>query len=340
MTSSRRLLDRVEVWEFPRSDDEGDYAQLRYLHELVLWQEGTYIYRSVVPGDPGEPVDLAAIPALEPLPVHLTWTPWKPSYTEATDSVSPSSVFVKTPKYMELDDEPGSVIALRDRQRREIEVYEMLRLFPQRNIGVYHGCIRVHSPEGLDVASAMVLHRYPITLVDAMKAGRDPASIPLDRRRVCAGVKAGLEHLHGLGLAHNDVTPFNIVLDARGEPALIDFESTSAEGETKDPLEGTHLWFRPNSKSERSNDMYALGLIARFLDGAVPGSEPWVRECLSPSPCMILIPVPPLPGGDSKGRQLDRRVPRTQGAGSVYGVDTARRAGMCEDLNLSVTHAL
>jgi len=65
-------------------------------------------------------------------------------------------------------------------------------------------------------------------------AGRSAAGLraggaltPRDVRRAGAGVAAALAHCHTHGIAHRDVKPANVLLDATGEPTLVDFGSAA-----------------------------------------------------------------------------------------------------------------
>ncbi|KAK5798648.1 hypothetical protein VI817_004938 [Penicillium citrinum] len=45
------------------------------------------------------------------------------------------------------------------------------------------------------------------------------------------GLRAGILHLHSLGLFHNDINPGNVMLDEDGNFILIDFDSCRHIGE-------------------------------------------------------------------------------------------------------------
>jgi serine/threonine protein kinase len=56
----------------------------------------------------------------------------------------------------------------------------------------------------------------------------------LDKEAFLAGVESAVDYIHSLGLAHNDINPFNIMVreadDASCSPVLIDFDSCGPFG--------------------------------------------------------------------------------------------------------------
>jgi serine/threonine protein kinase len=47
---------------------------------------------------------------------------------------------------------------------------------------------------------------------------------PLDADKCWNGIKDGVEHLHSLGIIHNDLNPRNVMLDSEDTPVIIDFD--------------------------------------------------------------------------------------------------------------------
>ena len=102
---------------------------------------------------------------------------------------------------------------------------EILRQNPHHNIAKYLGCVA--NKQGR--ISGLVFVKYPITLGQMLRDGTH-----FDRQRCLRGIKAGISHLHGLGLIHNDINPENIMMDGvvdDMEPVIIDFDSCRKEDE-------------------------------------------------------------------------------------------------------------
>lgn len=62
-----------------------------------------------------------------------------------------------------------------------------------------------------------------------------------DKIALYKGLEDGIRHLHGLGLAHNDISPNNIMMDSENKPIIIDFDSAKPIGEQL-VKGGTMIW--------------------------------------------------------------------------------------------------
>ncbi|KAI1318033.1 kinase-like domain-containing protein [Xylariaceae sp. FL0255] len=133
----------------------------------------------------------------------------------------------------------------------EAEACEILRKHPHRNIAQYLGCVvQAGRIRGLGFA------KYPITLSQLLKE-----KTHFDRSRCLRGIEAGVSHMHGLGLVHNDLNPSNIMMDG-DEPVIIDFDSCKREGDELGSKAGTHGWTpEGESHSRRENDLYSLSKL-------------------------------------------------------------------------------
>lgn len=73
-----------------------------------------------------------------------------------------------------------------------------------------------------------------------------------------------MDHLHSLGLAHNDINPSNIMVKG-GVPILIDFGSCQPYGTRLQSL-GTSGWYEELLfTSEKKHDTYALGKLREWF---------------------------------------------------------------------------
>lgn len=116
------------------------------------------------------------------------------------------------------------------------------------------------------------MRKYKHTLHDAVRSGA-----ALDRNVILSGIAKGLQSLHGaLGLVHNDINPENIMLDDKGHPEIIDFDSCRRLGKTYKRSKKNFGWERKPEGPEphtstKASDEYALrlSLITQYLDGKV-----------------------------------------------------------------------
>ncbi|KAJ5735414.1 uncharacterized protein N7483_000539 [Penicillium malachiteum] len=89
-----------------------------------------------------------------------------------------------------------------------------------------------------------------------------------------AGLESVIQHLHGLGWAHNDLIPANILVSEAGQPVLIDFGGCQKFGERLKYIRGTKDWIEGKiedyTTSEAQHDIFALGKIKDWLDTSNP----------------------------------------------------------------------
>lgn len=145
-----------------------------------------------------------------------------------------------------------------DNLLREARLLEIVRKDPHPGVVGYHGCV-------LDPATgritALALQRLGSTLYHAKERG------DIEDAQAClAGIRSGIEHLHRLGIVHNDLTPLNVMLDSTGSPVIIDFDTASAIGQ---PIGkgATPGWTRPDVKiGSADNDWYSFALLQKFLE--------------------------------------------------------------------------
>ncbi len=117
-----------------------------------------------------------------------------------------------------------------------------------------------------------MMRRYPSTLF-ARQANQD--ATPLDKAACFQGIVAGARHLHALGVAHNDINPYNVMLDGDNHPVIIDLGSCKHLGLELTEV-GTPGWNEGfEDVSSTKNDEIGLGKIHKWLgiSGTYPGAN-------------------------------------------------------------------
>ncbi|CAG7924489.1 unnamed protein product [Penicillium olsonii] len=102
---------------------------------------------------------------------------------------------------------------------RAPEIYETLREHPHPALGRSLGCIVGEDGR----VTGLVLVKYEKTLFE--RAFRMASFGEEEEARCIEAVEAGLQHLHSLGMAHNDLSPLNVMFTDEGEAVLIDFDA-------------------------------------------------------------------------------------------------------------------
>ncbi|KAH9823761.1 serine/threonine-protein kinase-like protein [Teratosphaeria destructans] len=140
---------------------------------------------------------------------------------------------------------------------REVEVLETLKQNPHPNIVRYMGCL---VERGLVVG--LVFDRLSKTLEERLKEHDRDFSIDAYMNSITSVV----EHLHSLGLAHNDINPNNIMVDEVDTIFVIDYGSCQPFG-FELITAGTRGWIDEDfTVSARHHDLLALKKIRNWLD--------------------------------------------------------------------------
>ncbi|KAJ7174624.1 hypothetical protein C8R46DRAFT_1081426 [Mycena filopes] len=143
----------------------------------------------------------------------------------------------------------------------EMWVCEDLRRSLHQNVCKYLGY--EPTPDGKRLLG-LYFERHEMHLFSAVHD-----KVVFDPDAVVDGVRQGLEHLHSLGYAHNDINPANILLQAGDttRPVIIDFDSCHQIGESlKGKKAGTPGWDYESDVSLAQNDFDGLAKVQTWLE--------------------------------------------------------------------------
>ncbi|CAA7260740.1 unnamed protein product [Cyclocybe aegerita] len=229
---------------------------------VVIWTEDSQIYKAEHSTLKIHEVNEDVLNTLNGTPIPKTHIqpPWTPDTTAVAETVLPQ-VHIKTQQGLWRYDGSASIA---DAVREEVRILETISRSPHPNLCHYYGCIQ----EG-DRIAGIGLQKYKCTLFEAMSGNEESQSSTLDVASVAAGIQAGLDHLHSLGLAHNDINPHNIMLDDSGNPVIVDFDSCASIGATTSA--GTPGWSKWPAASDPENDTHGFNLVIKFLRGEYNG---------------------------------------------------------------------
>ncbi|KAF2766892.1 hypothetical protein EJ03DRAFT_254282, partial [Teratosphaeria nubilosa] len=159
--------------------------------------------------------------------------------------------YIKRPKLLCLDD-PEETKLLPALLLGEITILERLKVQHHPNIARYFGCTTRRGR-----ITGIVLEKYEVIL--QYRFEDDPRR--LDIQGCMKQIQEGIEHLHSLGLAHNDLNPMNIGFTKDDVPVIFDFGSCREFGE---PLisAGTPGWVDEDCvESAAQNDIAVLARL-------------------------------------------------------------------------------
>ncbi|KAJ7454782.1 kinase-like domain-containing protein [Mycena latifolia] len=154
----------------------------------------------------------------------------------------------------------------------EAQICERLAQSPHPNVCRYLGYVPTPDQKNL---LGLCFERHCINLYQAVN-GSDNSEIAFGVKKVIAGVRSALEHLHALGFVHNDVKPANIMLAADSRAVLIDFDSCHPLGESlKGKKVATWDWDHGGETAEPQNDWVGLDKVQSWLEARA-------SECTAP----------------------------------------------------------
>lgn len=171
------------------------------------------------------------------------------------------ALYLKAPKLGHYQDRSDDLAV---RLLNEARIHEIILRNPHPKLDSYLGCV---VQDGRLVRLA--LKRYSKSLLDRS----EEAEFTIQQRMDCmAQVEAAAAHLHSLGLAHNDISPSNIMFSHAGQAVLIDFDACAAIGATltkgglvtgwKGPIAGEGRQF---TESSADCDKLAIKEIRKYL---------------------------------------------------------------------------
>ncbi|KAF3071537.1 hypothetical protein CFAM422_006137 [Trichoderma lentiforme] len=172
-----------------------------------------------------------------------------------------SGRYVKCTAWVDYEDVKGTPFLSR-LMLQEAHTMEFLAKRPHPNIVRYYGCQIKR-----DRITGLVLETFPLKH-DLGFATQRPELFKglVDKNRIMSGLRAAVDHLHSIGLAHNDINTANIMLDEEGEPKLIDFGSCQPIGHRLMSC-GTPGWYKDIFHlSDTAHDDYGLGLLGPWLE--------------------------------------------------------------------------
>lgn len=189
------------------------------------------------------------------IPDEIIYPELTSGLTIVTDDDDVKCYYIKRPKLLCLDD-PEATQLLPRMLVEEARVLEFLKPYRHRNLVQYHGCILKQGR-----IAGIALEKYDIIL--QYRFEDDPRA--LNVTACMNGIRAGVEHLHSLGLAHNDLNPMNIALDKDDQPVILDFGSCRKFGDAL-LSGGTPGWIDEDySTSAQHHDETALQKLELWL---------------------------------------------------------------------------
>ncbi|KXG50229.1 uncharacterized protein PGRI_061960 [Penicillium griseofulvum] len=237
-----KLYDKAETWEFGDGDP-------KFLHTNVIFQDGdSYLWAELPKRD--HLIKDASIDQslLQKIPPEHIWPLFEDKFTICQNPNSPD-VYIKQPR---LTGYNGSA-SLGEYLLQEAQICQFLIKHPHKNVSHYLGCV-VKS----DRITGLCFQKYEATLADRLEDGSVDESC-------LQQVQAGINHLHKIGLVHNDIHLGNVMFASHSNmPVLIDFDSCAFKGNLLPDKRGRMP--QGTCTAEFENDNFALDMLRTELN--------------------------------------------------------------------------
>lgn len=175
--------------------------------------------------------------------------------TIAPDDID-GPVYIKRPglnSYEEMKGTSHVVKAVLD----ETLIMEKICKTQHPNIIKYYGC---RTRRGR--ITSILLEEYEYTLSQYI---HEPDFQHLDKDRFVDALESAVAYIHSLGLAHNDISPLNIMVGEDGLPVLIDFGSCAPYGQRLQSLGSPGWCEKLFYTSEKDHDDFSLRKMRTWI---------------------------------------------------------------------------
>ena len=255
--------DLNKVWE-QGNDETGEAQQTSF----ALFDSNEGFYYGMLETPKAEITFDQVTKALSSVPDEEVFTRWPAPGIELIQAPATltEDLYIKRPdpEMYKVLKEHNALSQLSAALLAEAEVLQSLSQNPHPNIIRYHGCRVLRG-----YFMGIVIDKHPYDLHDHLKNRVGT----IEKRSFIAALESALRHLHTRGLAHNDLTPQNILVSKEGMPILTDFGGCQPIGTYLKHIRGTPGWIdgeiKDHNTSRKEHDVSALAKISAWLDNPV-----------------------------------------------------------------------
>lgn len=203
--------------------------------------------------------------ALTPIPdedLYPEMSSANESFTVAPARVGPGDeVYVKRPRLGMYDfyKENDVLSVMPSMMLEEAHALQAISRTHHPGLVKFHGC-RVRRGR----ITGLVLDRHANDLNNHLKEGGS-----VDKEAFVTALEVAVHHLHSIGLAHNDINPYSILVNSRGLPVLTEFGSCREIGHELTTSRGTPGWVDEEEAyvtSETRHDAFSILKIRSWLE--------------------------------------------------------------------------
>ncbi|KAF7510683.1 hypothetical protein GJ744_006049 [Endocarpon pusillum] len=259
-SSELEILSRSEVFKM-------DGGISRYLHSELMYKldNAMYTANSKVRYGSDAEVKLEDLYEVEEVvEMNIPDCPEFPSDLTQASNPPPAGWHIKDPTLIYFS--PSNPIWTGERILSEAKLNECLMTHPHRNLAKYHGCL---VQDGL--ITGLCFDKYHETLEDRMNRLSPSRSNIKNISLMLESIRNGLEHLHSLGFAHNNINDKNIMFFNKDsdEAVIINLGSCRPIGSPLDDfvVRKAQWYDKKVNTSLPSNDLDVLHDIEECFSG-------------------------------------------------------------------------
>lgn len=222
--TTMRIVFTLEHW---KCANEVDLSQVHSAHEVWQCSNGAVFSHTAIVAFDGDTayygkittreteIDKdAVLKDLQPIPRENLYPQFSSHLTRAPDIDMPHpEVYIKTPDLKQYSPDNGQVLA--DRLLNEAEIHEILLKHPHPCLDQSLGCVVGNDGRIM----GLMFRKYGRNMWDQKSFRKGQLN------RCIEALEDALQHLHDLGLAHNDVSPLWVMSKDDGKPVLTDFST-------------------------------------------------------------------------------------------------------------------
>lgn len=254
----------MEVYQQSQAFVEKDgHLEFAFTKVIIRGQNHQYFYATTKDRIGAfSPADLNRLHKTS-IPINDVWPFFSAQFSRAPEPL-PSEFFAKEPNLLDYGDTPAS-LQPSIHILHEVQICEILKKHPHPNIATYMGCVVTANR-----IKGLCFVRYKMTLAKRLKV-----DAPFNKDLCLRGIEQGIQHLHSLGLVHNDINPTNVMVDEMDNAVIIDFDSCQQEGCKLGLKAGTRGWSMEGSEyASFENDTFGLSRLREYMFTCSNGFRP------------------------------------------------------------------
>ncbi|KAK7431606.1 hypothetical protein QQZ08_001824 [Neonectria magnoliae] len=223
-------------------------------HRVIIFQKGKEYFHATTKdrATVAKDLDLGSLNLVR-IPSEDVYPKFKQGLTESSESLP--NTYIREPYLTSWTQKEQGQALIADLLLEQAEVYEILKNHPHPNIREYYGCV-VEDDRIIGLRLAKSGRPLRKKLADASLA---------ERKMYYEGIENGIRHLHQLGLVHNDLKPWKILVKGN-TPIIAGFGRCKRVGEDMGRVYEASPWIVDGLKiASKETDLRSLRALEKYI---------------------------------------------------------------------------